>query len=234
MSDDIDDILSNDQPAPEAQQPEPEPTPAEPAEPVEAEPVEAEQAPEQPPEPEKPMVPLAALQEVRDQNRELKGAIDALQKQTQPQPQKAPDFIDPEGAAYIGKQMQQMQAHMVAEISEAKARANHGGAVVDAALKAAQDAGRIGEFAGRQDAWGDLVAWHKREQVLSEVGDDPAAYRAKIEAEVRKQVEAEMVAKQAQAAQPAPSLANVTSTNKGAAPSGDGTWKPASLSDLLG
>lgn len=223
----LDDALSGAQ-APE--QPIEETT-AQPAEPQEApqEPV-AEEAPTAEPAPQEPQqVPLAALQEVRNENREMKQMLAQLQQQQQPPAPQVPEFLDPEGSQFLAQQMQQMQLHMGAELSKTKAEMLHGADKVQAAYAAAQEAGMIDELGVKSDAWGELVKWHQREQVLSEVGDDPAAYRARVEADVRKQLEAEMVAKQvsAAAASPVPSMANVSGTGGGAAPN---TWAgPTSL-----
>lgn len=224
MSEEIEHILEGEaepiESAPEApeaaQEEEPQPE-------VEEQPVESE------PEPQPQMVPLSALQETRAEVRELK---QLLERANQPEPEKAPEFLDPEGSQFLAQQMQAMGRHMRAELSETKARMQHGDAAVDAALQAAREANAVDQFMGKPDAWGDLVKWHKREQVAKEVGDDPDAYRARIEAEVRKKVEAEMVAKQAVAAQPAPSMAGATSATATGAPQQN--WSPTPLSDLLG
>lgn len=186
-------------------------------------PQEAEQATTTPSEPapepepkaeppaEKPdMVPVAVVQELRRELRELKQAA-------QPK-QQVPDFIDPEGMQFVGQRMAEMQANHAAELSEVKARMQFGSDKVDAAFKAAESAGILDNFKGIADPWGSLTRWHQQQTVLQEVGDDPAAYKSKLEAEIRAKVEAEMVAKQAAkvAGTPAPSLANVTGTGGGA------------------
>lgn len=45
------------------------------------------------------------------------------------------------------------------------------------------------------------VQWHKRQQAQAEIGDDPAAYKAKLEAEIREKVLAEMNGGEPQAQQ---------------------------------
>lgn len=222
MENDIDEILEGAVSAEPPAEPEPQETPAEPE-------VEAEAPPEPTPDPQPQMVPLSALQETRAELREVKQMLESANR---PEPVKPPEFLDPEGSQFLAQQVQAMGQNMRLELSEAKARLAHGDGVVDAALQAAREAGTVGQFIGKPDAWSDLVKWHKRELVAKEVGDDPDAYRDKIKAEIRKEVEAEMVAKQATAAQPAPSLAGSTSATATGAPQQN--WSPASLGDILG
>lgn len=190
----------------------PEPTP----EPPKAEP-KAEPAPE--------MVPVGVVQELRRELRELKQA-----QAPRPQP---PEFIDPEGAQFMQQQMTMMQANFAAELSEVKARSSYGSDVVDEAYKTAEAAGVLDQFKGKHDPWGELTKWHRQQKVMQEVGDDPSAYKARLEAEIRKQVEAEMVAKQAAAiaGTPAPSMAHATGTGGGTRT----TWSgPTPLNNILG
>lgn len=192
--------------------------------PAEGDPVPAVSEPEK----ESPTIPLAALQEVRNENKDLKRMLQEIQQQNQPKVE-TPDFLDPEGANFMTKQMQQMQFQMEAKLSEQTARIRHGDDAVNAALAAAQEANMVGELGVKPDAWGELVKWHAREKVVKEVGDDPAAYRKRLEAEIRQSIQAEMVVQQAQAAPSAPSLAGATSST--ATPQGG--FRPASLDDIL-
>ena len=222
---DLEQIVDGVEPAPEAEAVTPETSEA-PAEP------QAAPEPETPPEPqaqEPEMVPHHVVGKLRQELRGLKAQLAAAQ---QPQPQ-APEFVDPEGAAHFQQQIAMMQANFAAEKSEMMARVNHGSDAVDAALQAAEAAGVVDQFRGQQDPWGALAKWHKSTLVQQEIGDDPAAYKAKVEAEIRAKVEAEMVAKQAQekAAQSAPSMANVTGTGGGPKTAWAG---PTSLDSLLG
>lgn len=171
------------------------------------------------------MVPVSVVAELRQEIRNLKAA-------QQPQPQ-IPEFVDPEGAHFLAQQMQQMQASMAADMSETRARVTHGDQAVDAAFQAAEAGNVTQQFVGQPDPWGKLVQWHKAQQAQAEIGDDPAAYRQRVEAEIRAKVEAEMVAKAARerAGTAAPSLANAT----GSAGSGPvSTWNgPTPLEDVF-
>lgn len=121
-------------------------------------------------------------------------------QQPQYQPQQfqteAPDFYtDPEAA--LNHRIQPVQKSimdMFLNNSENLARDRHGDEVVDAALQAANAVGAGREFVNTRHPYGELVKWHKRQQTLQVVGDDPDAYRTKIEAEVRAKVLAELKA----------------------------------------
>lgn len=236
---DLDDILS-DEPIVEET---PELDAEEPTQ-EDQEPVTEEPAPQ--PDPEPQTVPLAALQETRSENKELKAALAALQSQVSQAQQpryeqpKQPDFIDQEGAAYFQQYMGQMQAHFAAELSEAKARAKYGDDTISQAFEAAQAAGMVDRFKGQQDPWGALGEWHKGVQeqekaktLLSEIGGDLEAYKAKIKAELLAEMNANQVAESvAQAARAkAPSLASEPNLGSRAAPQWSG---PTPLDDILG
>lgn len=204
----------------------PEPAP-EPTQEVTPEPAAAPEPPKVEPkaEPAPEMVPVGVVQELRRELRELKQA-----QAPRPQP---PEFIDPEGAQFMQHQMTMMQANFAAELSEVKARSNYGSDAVDEAYKVAEAAGILDQFKGVNDPWGSLAKWHQQQKVMQEVGNDPAAYKARLTEEIRKQVEAEMVAKQAAAiaGTPAPSMANATGTGGGTRTAWTG---PTPLSNVLG
>jgi len=207
---DLEQIINGEQPEPIAEPA--EETKAEPNTPVEPEPT---------PDP---------VEDTRDNEisglktalAETRGELRALKQQSQPQPEppQAPEFVDPEGTAFIQQQVQTIAQNMRLDASEEITRGQHGDEVVDAAFAAFQANASPGDkqaVMAARSPWGEVVKWHQRQTIAQEVGDDPAAYRARIEKEVRAQVEAEMVAKQAQdkAAQAAPSMANVTGTGGG-------------------
>ncbi len=176
------------------------------------------------------MVPLPVVQDLRQEIRDLKAQ---LQPPAAPPP--PPDVLEnPEGyTQHLQQQLAVTQAHFAAEMSEMKARTRHGDEVVNAAFAAAKAAGNIDQFRNGPDPWGRVVDWHQGEQVRREVGDDPAAYRAKLEAELRQKIQAEMVASTAQqkAQMAAPSLANATGSTGGRAP----TWNgPTPLEEIVG
>lgn len=230
---DLEDILSDDpiepiEDAPEAVEAEAD----EPAE-VEAEPAEPE-APEPAEDPrDKEIAGLkAALAETRSEVRTLKQP-----PQSAPKP---PDFIDPEGAQFMSAQMAMMADNFRAEISEMKARAKYGDDVIDEAVQAALADGVIDQFRdGKPDPWGRLGKWHsekqeqaKAKQLLSEIGGDVEAFKAKMRAEILAELKAEQVAESVSQARarPAPSLAGEPNLGSRSAPAWSG---PASLDEIL-
>jgi hypothetical protein len=80
-------------------------------------------------------------------------------------------------------------------MSERYARSAHGQEVVDQALQAAVQAGATEFFRTRQDPYGEMVNWFRGQQLSQEIGSDPVAYRAKIEAELTTKVQNEVLAR---------------------------------------
>lgn len=199
----------------------------------------ASETPQEEPKPEKEehSVPLAVFQSMRD---DLRSQIDlareaAKQATPTPEPVKVPDvFEDPEGyAKFMGTQLQKTQQSIRAEMSEVMALEAYGKDVVDEAFAAVKASGEGARFLNSQHPYGDMVKWHKQQKVLQEIGDDPAAFRQKVETEVRQQIEAEIAAKQARAMaeQAPPSMAK---TN-GSGGTNDPGWSgPTSLDSILG
>lgn len=199
---------------------------------------EADLAPEVTPEPEakpEPTVPLAALLEVRQELQGLKSQMQTAAPQQPPAP--APDVLENQAGfeAHMGRQISQQVNNVKLDISEEMTRAAHGDEKVDAAFSAIQASNNPAlqqSILQARNPWGELVKWHDQQQIAAEIGNDPAAYRAKVEGEVRAKIEAEMVAKQAKevTAKAAPSMADLTGTGGGPRT----TWNgPASLSSVL-
>ncbi len=217
MSEDLEEIFDGKEPEPK----EPEAKAEEVVEPTPE--VEPEAEPEVEPEvvatPE--TVPLAAHLEERGKRQALEAQLKEANK---PAPEPTPDvFEDPEGfSKAIEGRLAAMESNMALNLSEKFARSNHGNETVDKAWAAAEAAGVLPQFAQQQDAYGALVDWHKTQQVREEIGNDPAAYKAKLEADLRKEIQAELATKQARdmAGKPAPSMADVT----GSGGSPKSTW----------
>lgn len=130
--------------------------------------------------------------------------------------QPPPDFLsDPEGALqhHLSRQ-EQIYNNRLLNQSEVMARDKFGDEIVNAALQAAQQAGTVGQFQNAPHPWGELVKWHKRQQTLQRVGEDPDAYEARVRKEEREKVLAELKAGGANGQQAAPkfpgSLASAT------------------------
>lgn len=191
-----------------------------------AEPEPAPAAPE--PKVEAPMVPLAAMTEERVKRQMLEQRLAEIEKSQQAKPAPPPDVLDDQNGfvSYIESQLQQRIQSVELNVNERLTRQQHGSDVVDAAMQAAQEAGVVDQFRGKPDAWGDLVRWHQTQEAAREIGD-PTTYKERVRAEILKEVQAEMAAKQISAA---PSLADETNMGNRQPPSAP-TLTP--LDDIL-
>lgn len=186
---------------------------------TEAEPQEqtvVEAAPTAAPEkPEPHLIPITAIMDEREKRQqaqreadEAKRQIEALRKQmadyeAEKRRQPPPDvFTDTEGRfAYEQQVFNQRLLDERLNISEMLMREKVGNEVVDAATAAfKEEATRnpaLGlELARQTNPYGYVVNWHKRHKLLSDIGEDPEAYKARIIAEY--------IAQQQQAPQEAP------------------------------
>jgi hypothetical protein len=146
------------------------------------------------------------IDELNARFEELRAAVakpqPALQQQAQVEPAKIPDlFEDPQGfIAHMKRQQDeslaqlrgQMEAQRV-ETSLSMAHQKHGEtfiAAFDAVKKldpAKPENRALVQSMYRAPNPGDeLVRWHKRNETLREVGDDPTSYKARIAEETRK------------------------------------------------
>ena len=240
---------AKNEPVPEAQ---PEPTP---------EPVEQEQAPEEAPEQEeappapepKPgerTVPLAALEAERAQRRDhkeraarLEGELAELRRQFEeakraPPPQyQPPQPLDPvqQPEAFV-ERVQQVVLNERLNSSEMMLRREIGAEAVDAAIRdfkeaAQRDPTLFPKLYQQPDPYGWLAKHVEVLRMQREIGDDPAAYRAKLRAEIEAELNAAPEAPRVSpAARLAPSLANARS----AAPRATGAWAgPTPLEDIF-
>ena len=201
-------------------------------------------ADEAPPVKTQPTVPLAAIEDERRKRQSLEAQLEETNAQLrrlidgqQGQPELPDPYADPEGfAAHQAAQQEFAMRNAIAHLSEKQMRRAVGNEIVDAALEAARAAGVTQEFFNAADPYGDLVDWHKAQQVQNEIGNNPAAYRQRV----RSEIEAEVLKKYGLApqqpvnpsnssARPPQSLASMPSTT-GAAPRWGG---PTPLDDLL-
>lgn len=143
-------------------------------------------------------------------------------QQPQPQPQQqveVPDpYTDPQGwAQHLQNQVRQQMLVNRAEVSRRMADRQFGAEAVQQALQSAPVALCNQLFENSPDPFGDLMDWHKEQQVRKEVGTDLDAFKKRIEEEVRQKVLAELKAGGANG-QPQPkfpgSLANATATGE--------------------
>ncbi|MEL7445572.1 MAG: hypothetical protein AAGK02_07140 [Pseudomonadota bacterium] len=158
------------------------------------------------------------LQAMRDEVNQLKGAVQA-QPAPQAQQQQAPQIpnpaTDPQGYHDYMMAVQNHGLEIAAlNLSESNTRRVHGNEAVDTAFAAVQSTGQadvlVAQFRQRPDPWGEMMVWHQQQKLLSEIGTDPEAYRAKIEAEV--------LAKLQGGGQPAPGQQPSASPQSGASP----------------
>lgn len=205
-------------------------TPAE--TPAEPEPqVEAETTPEDPkeePKPEPQMVPVGVVQGLRQEIRDLKSAL------PQKEPEPAPDVLDdPEGyTKHMEQTVNQAVFQATLRMSRAAAVRQHGEEAVDAAASSIDpNSAAYQAIISSADPFHALMEHQSRQQMIQEIGEDPAAYKARIAAEVRAEVEAEMATKEVKATPPAPSLAADPNVGARAGP----VWAgPTPLDKILG
>jgi hypothetical protein len=111
-----------------------------------------------------------------------------------PQQQQPPDFFENPEAGVLRavaphlQQVNQRQALIVEEL----ARTRYGDEVVDEAAQAYEQLRANGQLdpadyhkiSNSQNPYSAVVQWHKKRQASLEIGDDPAAYREKVKAEL--------------------------------------------------
>lgn len=226
---DLEQIVDGVEPEQEAPQVEETPEPEQGAEP-EPQPEPKPEAKEPEPKPEQ-TVPLAALLEVRQELQALKSLATPA-----PTPTPIPDvFEDPQGySKHMRDEVHNATTHTKLEMSRFMAERDFGKDQVDAMFKYFdQHPEQSQQFLSSPSPFHAGMDFFNQQRVAVEIGNDPAAYKAKLEAEARVKVEAEMVAKQARDAggKFAPSMADVTGTGGGP----KSTWTgPADLTSILG
>lgn len=229
---DLDQILGGE-PA-DAPEPAQQEAPQVEADPVAEPPAEEPVAQEEPAKPEEPvMVPLSALQELRQELKQLK---QVQHQAAQPKPQPAPDmFEDPEGyRAYVERNVSNGMTRAKLEMSRFMAEREFGAETVEAAYEYFnQHPDQSQALLNHPSPFHAAVDVYNRQRVAQEIGNDPEAYRQKLEAEIRAKVEAELVAKQVRdkAGRFAPSMADTPGTGGGPKTNWAG---PARLDDVLG
>lgn len=175
----------------------------------------------------------AALSETRG---ELRAYKTAQPRTAEPAP--APDAYDDLNGALKHQQESTQKALQNArlDMSEDMARTSHGDAIVDAAFAAFQeklDPTLHASIMASRSPWNEVVKWHKRQTVMSEIGDDPSAWKEQQRAAIRAELqeESQKVAEHVTQVGNAPSLAS--EPNLGGR-SGPGWSGPMSLNDILG
>lgn len=155
-------------------------------------------------------VPVAALVDTRLEARQAKQQLAELQRQLEelrrPQAEPVDFFADPDAAlnqrlAPLQQHFSQTMTSLALRASKAEAIASHGKEAVSEMENAVGEAMASGDpevlhlrdqMLATDDPVGVAMAWYQRRKVFSEVGNDPIAYRQKLEAEIRQKVAAEM------------------------------------------
>jgi hypothetical protein len=168
--------------------------------------------------------------------------VGALRGPQQPQtappgPAATPDpAVDRRIAAAL-QPMAASQQQLMERMSQQFAVQNHGADAVQAAYEALE--ARIVEnpraaFAdyqrimGSADPWSELVNWHGKDSILREIGDDPAAYRARLKAELMEEISG------ARGARRAPLLpSNLAGARNAGTRHGPAWGGPAPLQDIF-
>lgn len=136
-------------------------------------------------------VPLPKYLDTYNENRTLKQQLADLKKAQETKAETPDPLTDPEGfsqhqeAAFNQKILRER-----VNMSGLMAEQVYGKEVVDAAfeaLKEKQDEFTYQRIMSSPHPYDALVKWHKRELTLSEIGDDAAAYKARIIAEFQAQ-----------------------------------------------
>jgi len=182
-------------------------------------------------------IPVAALTEERAKRQDLERQLEEMRaKPVEPTP--APDVFEDQTAFnnHVQSQIDNGVMNVKLDLSQDMAVEKHGQEVVTAAfeaLRAANDKAAFDGIMSKRNPYEALVQWDKQRQVVSEIGNDPQAWKDQERAKIKAEVEAEIVAKQAaeMAGKPAPSMAGVTGTG-GGAPKTNWTG-PVSLDSLF-
>lgn len=222
----MDDMISGDAPVDDVED--------EAVEAAEEDAPEAEETPE-PEAKEDKTVPLSVLIEERKKLQEDRDYWERVAKESRTPnapPPEAPDFLaEPEK---IGGYIDQKVTAATQALSKRYAVRTHGQPAVDAAYAALRDHGTEAEKAAliaSEDPWGDVVEWNKKRELVSEIGTDPDAWRARERERLRKELLAEAAVAQAKGKTPgAPSMAAEPNTGTRG---GDEWTGPTRLSDLL-
>lgn len=137
-------------------------------------------------------VPLAALEAERGQRKDWKekalryeGELKALREQQhRPADQAQPQEIDPIQASVMRAES------LFLDQSERLAVKEHGKETVEKAFEkyqaeAQRNPALAYQMRNASDPYGEIVKWSKQRELMDEIGTDPSAYRAKLEAEIR-------------------------------------------------
>lgn len=189
--------------------------------------VEAQPAPQPAPEPqgviegappapvveEQRHVPISAILDEREKRQQYQREAEELrrwkaEREAQEQTKPKDFYEDPDG--YL-RNVQQQQQHAIwnerLNMSEMMAVNKHGDETVTQAADAfkqaaAKNPALVHEFTQQRDPYGFVVQWHKRNAALTEIGEDPAAYKERIRTELMAELQAQQPAPAVQQSAP--------------------------------
>lgn len=174
------DMVSGNEPAPAEPEPiatpEPEPVAEAPAPEPEAPEVTADPVPDRP---EPGYIPIAAMMDERDKRRALEKELEQFRSKQVEAPAIPDPFDDPQGyAGYVQQQIDERTTAVTFQISERFAKQAHGEEAVQKAIewgaeKAKADPSFAMGYMRDSDPIGWIVQQHKRDALLSDIGDNP-------------------------------------------------------------
>lgn len=166
-------------------------------------------------------------------------------KPKQEQPQAPDQFEDFQGAARhaVSPDLERVNSTLMAN-AQLIAGIKYGDDKVTEAEQAFLEAARLNRLdqadfqkvVSSPNRYAAAVQWHQRQQAQAEIGDDPAAYKAKLEAELREKLLAELQSEGAQQTQQRPAVmpSNLASArnvgNRGTGPAWSG---PSTIDDIF-
>lgn len=172
-------------------------------------------------------IPIAALLDEREKRKENERKVEELNKRIAEYEAKAapkPDFFtDPEAALAAAQRAAQAAAiNTKLETSRFLAEEKYGAEKVQAAYEFFDKNPHLSApLLSSPSPFHAAVKEYEKHQAMTEIGEDPAAYRARVEAEIRERILAEYNV-QTKPATPPPSLASASSVSAGKAPPASG------------
>lgn len=172
-------------------------------------------------------IPIAALLDEREKRKEKEREVEALNRRIADYEAKAtpkPDFFaDPEAALAAAQRAAQAAAiNTKLETSRFLAEEKFGAEKVQAAYEYFDKNPHLsGQLLTSPSPFHAAVKEYERHQAMTEIGEDPSAYRARVEAEVRERILAEYNV-QPKPTAPPPSLSSAPSVSAGKAPVASG------------
>ena len=172
-------------------------------------------------------IPIAALLDEREKRKEKEREVEALNRRIADYEAKAtpkPDFFaDPEAALAAAQRAAQAAAiNTKLETSRFLAEEKFGAEKVQAAYEYFDRNPHLsGQLLTSPSPFHAAVKEYERHQAMTEIGEDPGAYRARVEAEVRERILAEYNV-QPKPTAPPPSLSSASSVSAGKAPAASG------------